>query len=102
MEPEGDFLPEPLQILEREEIELRNQTIARVKVQWKHFTTEEATWEREAEMMENYPSMLPSTWNTNKKIKTIVKIISMPRWKLWVEVPIVYKGEGHSPYVYIW
>ena len=32
VEPEGEFLPEPLQILEREEIELRNRTVARVKV----------------------------------------------------------------------
>ena len=55
VEPEGEFLLEPLQILEWEEIELRNRTVARVKVQWKHFTIEEATWEREAEMMERYP-----------------------------------------------
>ena len=46
VEPEGEFLPEPLQILEREEIELRNQTVTRVKVKWKKFTAEEATWER--------------------------------------------------------
>ena len=58
MEPEGEFLPEPLRILEREEIELRNRTVARVKVQWKHFTAEEDTWEREAEMMERYPFFL--------------------------------------------
>ena len=43
VEPEGEFLPELLQILEREEIELRRRTIARLKVQWKHFTAEEAT-----------------------------------------------------------
>ena len=30
---------------EGEEIELRSKTVARVKVQWKHFTAEEATWE---------------------------------------------------------
>ena len=58
VEPEGEFLPEPLQILEREEIELRNRTVARIKVQWKHFTSEEATWEREAEMMEKYSCLL--------------------------------------------
>ena len=57
VELEGEFLPEPLQILEREEIELWNRTVARVKVKWKHFTAEEATWEREAEMMEKYPSL---------------------------------------------
>ena len=55
MEPEGEFLLEPLHILEREEIELTNRTVARVKVQWKHFAAEEATWEIEAEMMEKYP-----------------------------------------------
>ena len=54
VEPEGEFLPEALQILEREEIELKNRIVARVKVQWKHFTIEEATWEREAEMMGKY------------------------------------------------
>ena len=43
VEPEGEFLPEPLQILEQEEIEMRNRTVARVKVQWKHFIAEEAT-----------------------------------------------------------
>ena len=57
VEPKGEFLPEPLQILEREEIELWNPTVARVKVQWKHFTPEKATWEREADMMEKYPSL---------------------------------------------
>ena len=55
VEPEGEFLPEPLQILEWEENELRNRTVARVKVHWKHFTPEETTWERETEMMEKYP-----------------------------------------------
>ena len=60
-EPEGEFLPESLQILEWEEIELRNWTVPRVKVQWKHFTTEEATWDREAEMMEKYPYLF-SKW----------------------------------------
>ena len=57
VEPEGEFLPEPLQILEHEEIELRNRTIARVKVQWKHSTAKEATWETKVEMMERYPSL---------------------------------------------
>ena len=58
VEPKGEFLPEPLQILEWEEIELRNRMVARVKVHRKHFTAEEATWEREAEMMEKYPFFL--------------------------------------------
>ena len=43
VEPEGEFLPEPLQILEKEEIEPLNHTISRVKVQWRHFIPKEAT-----------------------------------------------------------
>ena len=57
VEPEGEFLPELLQILEREEIELRNRSVARVKVQWNHFTAKEAKGEREAEMMDKYASL---------------------------------------------
>ena len=37
VEPEGEFLPETQCILDRKETPLRNQTIAQVKVQWKHF-----------------------------------------------------------------
>ena len=43
VEREGDFLPHPLHILEREEIVLWIRTIARVKVQWKKFSPREAT-----------------------------------------------------------
>ena len=57
VELEGEFLPKPLQILEREEVELRDRTIARVRAQWKHFTAEEVKWEREDEMMEKYPCL---------------------------------------------
>ena len=57
VEIEGEFLPEPLRILAWEEIELENRTIARVKVQWRHFTPEEATWECEEEMKDKYPSL---------------------------------------------
>ena len=56
VEPEGDFLLKPLHILGWEETVLWNRTIARVKVQWKHFTPEEATWEREENMKEAYPA----------------------------------------------
>ena len=56
-ELEEEFLLEPLQILAQEEIELQNRAVARVKLQWRHFAPEEATWEREADMMEKYPSL---------------------------------------------
>jgi hypothetical protein len=36
VEPEGEFLPKPKCIIDRKETPLRNETIAQVKVQWKH------------------------------------------------------------------
>jgi hypothetical protein len=44
VELEGKFLPEPQCIIDRKETSLRNQTIAHVKVQWKHFGPDEVTW----------------------------------------------------------
>ena len=35
-------------------MQLRKQTIVQVKVQCKHYTTEEATWEREEVMRQNF------------------------------------------------
>jgi hypothetical protein len=45
VEPEGEFQPEPLRILDKREIVLWNRVVAQVKVKWKHFSLEEATWE---------------------------------------------------------
>ena len=57
LEPEGDFLVEPDCILERREILLWNRTIGQVKVQWKHLSPKEATWELESHMWATYPIM---------------------------------------------
>jgi hypothetical protein len=55
VELEGEFLPEPQCILDRRETKLQNITIAQVKVQWKHFGPDEATWEMEDAMKLAYP-----------------------------------------------
>ena len=55
VEPEGYFLVEPDCIIEWREISLRNRTIGQVKVQWKHLSPEEATWELESHMWDEYP-----------------------------------------------
>jgi hypothetical protein len=55
VEPEGEFLPEPQCIIYKKEITLTNITIAGVKVQWKHFGPDEATWEMEDSMKHAYP-----------------------------------------------
>ena len=48
---------EPDCILGRREITLRNRAIGQVKVQWKHLSPEEATWELESKMWEAYPNL---------------------------------------------
>jgi hypothetical protein len=55
VELEREFLPEPQCILNRKETPLRNRTIAQVKVQWKHFGPDEATWKMEDAMKQAYP-----------------------------------------------
>ncbi|KAL5576778.1 hypothetical protein UlMin_018477 [Ulmus minor] len=47
----------PVQILDRKEKALRNKVIPLVKVLWRNHKIEEATWEREDEMREKYPSL---------------------------------------------
>ena len=48
--PEGEFIPEPLHILVKREVQLKKRTIVHLKVQWKHFGADEATWDNEATM----------------------------------------------------
>ena len=50
VEPEGEVQTEPFCILDRKERMLRNRAIVQIKVQWKHFSPEEATWEMEDKM----------------------------------------------------
>ena len=59
VEPDGEFLVEPLRILDRREIELRKRVVVQVKVQWKHFGVDEATWEEEKFVREAYPELFP-------------------------------------------
>ena len=58
VEPEGYFLVELDCILERREITLQNRTIGQVKVQWKHLSPEEATWELESHMRDTHPNSI--------------------------------------------
>jgi len=43
VELDGEFLVEPQRILDQREIMLQKQVISQVKVQWKHFNSDEAT-----------------------------------------------------------
>ena len=44
VELEGDFKTDPLCILDRKVNMLQNRAIGQVKVQWEHYSPEEATW----------------------------------------------------------
>jgi hypothetical protein len=57
VEPKGEFQVEPLQILDPREIALRNRVITQVKVQWKHLSPKEATWELEGDLQKYHPIM---------------------------------------------
>jgi len=57
VKPEGDFQEEPLSILDMKEIVIQNRAITQVKVQWKHFSPEEATWELEEDLWKYYPTL---------------------------------------------
>eukprot|EP00253_Pinus_taeda_P017390 PITA_17390 len=57
---EGEVLAEPLSILHRREVQLRKRVITQVKVQWRHFGPDEATWEDEELMRRAYPDLFGS------------------------------------------
>ena len=62
VEPEGYLLVEPDSILGRREITLQNFTIGEGKVQWKHLSTEEATWELESKIRDAYPILFQGNY----------------------------------------
>ena len=57
VEPKGDFPPDPIHILDKREVQLRKRTLVQLKLQWKHFESNEATWENEATMRKDYPAL---------------------------------------------
>ena len=57
MNPNLSYVEKPEAILDRKEQHLRNKTITSVKVLWKHHGLEEATWELEDKMKEQYPEL---------------------------------------------
>ena len=52
---------QPMQILGREEKDLCNKTISLVKVLWRNHLVEETTWEREDQMLSQYPHLFHDT-----------------------------------------
>ena len=57
LRPDLTYEKEPVEILAREVKELRNKQIPLVKVLWRNHKIEEATWESEETMRQQYPQM---------------------------------------------
>ncbi|WVZ97501.1 hypothetical protein U9M48_043028 [Paspalum notatum var. saurae] len=54
------YTEHPVKILETSERVTRNRRVEMCKVQWKHHTEDEATWEREEELRATYPGLFAS------------------------------------------
>nr|XP_025887758.1 uncharacterized protein LOC104648458 isoform X3 [Solanum lycopersicum]XP_025887759.1 uncharacterized protein LOC104648458 isoform X3 [Solanum lycopersicum] len=59
--PDLTFKEEPIAILDRQVRKLRTKEIASVKVQWKHRSVREATWETESDMRARYPQLFEAS-----------------------------------------
>ena len=57
LRPDLTYEEEPVEILVREVKELWNKKISLVKVLWRNHKTEEATWESEETMRQQYPQL---------------------------------------------
>ena len=60
VEPEEEFQIEPMRILDRKVTTLQNRAIGQVKVQWEHYSPDEATWDMEDSMQLAHPSLFNS------------------------------------------
>ncbi len=55
--PNLTYEEEPIEILTHEVKQLRNKQIPLVKVLWNHYSSQEATWEREKDMRRQHPQL---------------------------------------------
>ena len=54
------YVEQPVEILDREIRRLRNKEVALMKVLWRSYKFEEATWEPEAHMRDHFPHLFSS------------------------------------------
>ena len=64
-QPNLSYEEQPIKILDRKEQILRLKTIPLVKVLWRNFSQEEASWELEVEMKKKYPHLFGMYPNSN-------------------------------------
>jgi hypothetical protein len=64
IEPDLSYVEQPIKILDTKERVTRRKTIKMYKILWNHHTEEEATWETESYLQQNFPTFL----STNPQI----------------------------------
>jgi hypothetical protein len=60
IEPNLSYTEQPFQILDTKERVTRRKKIKMYKILWDHHTEEEATWETESYLQQNFPTFLPT------------------------------------------
>jgi hypothetical protein len=68
MENDLTYKEYPVKILDTSERVTRSKIIRMCKVQWSHHTKEEATWEREDELKEDFPQLFSKTFESRDEI----------------------------------
>jgi hypothetical protein len=58
IEPDLSYTEQPIQILDTKERVTRRRKIKMYKILWDHHTEEEATWETESYLQQNFPNFL--------------------------------------------
>ncbi|KAK8512376.1 hypothetical protein V6N12_037376 [Hibiscus sabdariffa] len=95
LNPDLSYEEEPVMILDREVKRLRNKNVPLVKVLWRNHNVEEATWEPEEIMKEQYPHLFNSGKNsrTNSLFKGEGIVISSnrPSRNLGIDQGLKYK-----------
>jgi hypothetical protein len=59
IEPDLSYMEQPIQILDTKERVTRRKKVKMYKILWDHHTEEEATWETEFYLQQNFPTFLP-------------------------------------------
>jgi len=60
LQPDLSYIEHPVKILDEKERVTRNKVVRFYKVQWQNHLEDEATWEQENCILENYPHLLPN------------------------------------------
>jgi hypothetical protein len=58
------YTEHPLRVLDTKERSTRIETIRMFKIQWNHYTEEEATWETESYLQQNFRDFLQANLRT--------------------------------------